>query len=55
MAEEILISDSAIERLKTWIIMAENNNIRTRNKNDSQMVKTIMQRIEEEANAAAIN
>lgn len=55
MAEEILISDNAIKRLKDWIITAENVNIRTRNKNDAQMVKAIMQRIEEEANAAAIN
>ena len=55
MAEEIKVSDKAIERLKRWIILMENQNIKTRNKSDPEMVKTIKKRIEEEANAAAIN
>ena len=57
MAEEvkIKINDKAIERLKHWIILMENQNIKARNKGDAEMVKAIKKRIEEEANAAAIN
>lgn len=55
MAEEIKISDKAVERLKHWIILMENQNIKARSKGDAEMVKAIKKRIEEEANAAAIN
>lgn len=55
MAEELKINDKAVERLKRWIILMENQNIKTRNKGDAEMVKMIKKRIEEETNAAAIN
>ena len=54
MTEEIKISDEVIERLKRRIILMENQNIKTRDKNDAAMVKAIKKRIEEEANAATI-
>jgi hypothetical protein len=55
MREDIKTDDKAVERLKRWIIMKENHNIKTREKSDSEMVKAIKKRIEEEANAAEIN
>lgn len=55
MAGEIKVSEKAVERLKRWIILMENQNIKTRNKSEPEMVKMIKKRIEEEANAATIN
>ena len=55
MSEEIKVNDKAVERLKKWIILMENQNNKTRSKTDPEMVKAIKKRIEEEANAAAIN
>lgn len=55
MAEDINVSEKAVERLKRWIILMENQNIKTRNKSDHEMIKAIKKRIEEEANAAEIN
>lgn len=55
MAGEIKVDPKVVDRLKRWIILAENRNIKTRNKGDADMVKAIKKRIEEEANAAAIN
>ena len=55
MREDIKTDDKAVERLKRWIIMKENHNIKTREKSDYEMVKAIKKRIEEEANAAEIN
>lgn len=55
MTEEIKTNDAAVERLKRWIILKENQNIKTRDKSDTEMVKAIKKRIEEEANAATIN
>lgn len=55
MAEEIKINDKAIERLKRWIILMENQNIKTHDKGDPEMVKLIKKRIEEEANAVTID
>ena len=55
MAEEIKTNDVAVERLKKWIILKENQNIKTREKGDAEMVKVIKKRIEEEANAVTIN
>ena len=54
MAEEIKTNDAAVERLKKWIILKENQNIKTRDKSDAEMVKNIKKRIEEEANAVTI-
>ena len=55
MREDVKTDDKAIERLKRWIIMKENHNIKTRDKSDAEMVKAIKKRIEEEADAAKIN
>ncbi len=46
--DEIMIDERAIERLKRKIIIAENTNLRTKNKSDAQMVKDIKKWIEEE-------
>ena len=45
---DIMIDDKAIERLKRKIIIAENTNLRTKNKTDAQMVKKKKKWIEEE-------
>ena len=55
MSDEIKVNDKAVERLKRWIILMENQNNKTRGKSDPEMVKAIKKRIEEEANAAEIN
>ena len=55
MTEEINVSQKTVERLKRWIILLENQNIKTRDKSDPEMVKLINKRIEEEVNAAAID
>ena len=55
MVKDIKISDETVERLKKWIIIKENYNIKTRDKSDSEMVKLIKKRIEEEANAVTID
>ena len=46
---EITINDKAIERLKRKIILQENQNLKTREKSDQQMVAWIKKQIEEEA------
>ncbi len=46
--DEFVVDDKAIERLKRKIIIAENTNLRTKNKTDAQMVKDIKKWIEEE-------
>ena len=46
--EGFIVDDKAIERLKRKIIIAENTNLRTKNKTDAQMVKDIKKWIEEE-------
>ena len=43
------ISDKSIERLKRKIIIKENENLKTREKSDPQMVAWIKKTIEEEA------
>lgn len=45
---EFEIDEKAVERLKRKIIIAENTNLRTKNKTDAQMVKDIKKWIEEE-------
>lgn len=45
---EIKLDEKAIERLKRKIVIAENTNLRTKNKSDAQMVKDIKKWIEEE-------
>ena len=45
---EAKIDEKAIQRLKHKIIIAENTNLRTKNKSDQQMVKDIKKWIEEE-------
>lgn len=46
--EDFVINEKAVERLKRKIIIAENTNLRTKNKSDAQMVKDIKKWIEEE-------
>ena len=46
--DEFVVDDKVIERLKRKIIIAENTNLRTKNKTDAQMVKDIKKWIEEE-------
>lgn len=45
---EIRVNERAIERLKRKIIIQENQNLKTREKSDSQMVAWIKKQIEEE-------
>ena len=45
---KIMLDEKAIERLKRKIVIAENTNLRTKNKSDAQMVKDIKKWIEEE-------
>ena len=45
---EIDISAKAVERLKRKIIIAENQNLKTREKTDQQMIAWIKKQIEEE-------
>ena len=49
MSEEVKVNDKAVERLKKWIILMENQNNKTRSKTDPEMVKAIKKQIEEEA------
>ncbi len=51
MADEIQINEKVVERLKRWIILQENQNIKTKKKGDGEMIKAIRNRIEEEVNA----
>ena len=46
--DDFVIDEKAIERLQRKIIIAENTNLRTKNKTDAQMVKDIKKWIEEE-------
>lgn len=47
--QQITVNEKAIERLKRKIIIAENDNLRTKNKSDKAMVDDIKKWIEEEA------
>lgn len=47
--EQIKVNEKAIERLKRKIILQENQNLKTRNMTDQQMVTWIKKQIEEEA------
>ena len=47
-SEEFKPDEKAIERLENKIIVAESNNLRTKNKSDSQMINDIKKWIEEE-------
>ena len=42
------LNEKAVERLKRKIVIAENTNLRTKNKTDAQMVQDIKKWIEEE-------
>lgn len=42
------IDEKVIERLKRKIVIAENTNLRTKNKSDAQMISDIKKWIEEE-------
>lgn len=46
--DDFKVDEKVIERLKRKIIIAENTNLRTKNKTDAQMVKDIKKWIEEE-------
>lgn len=46
--QNIELDEKVIERLKRKIIIAENTNLRTKNKSDAQMVGDIKKWIEEE-------
>jgi hypothetical protein len=46
--KEIVIDDKVVERLKQSIIIKENVNLKTKEKNDQQMVAWIKKKIEEE-------
>ena len=47
--EAISVNEKAVKRLKRKIIIAENQNLKTRDKSDQQMVAWIKKQIEEEA------
>ena len=55
MSEKIVVDPKIVERLKHWIIMKENQNIKSHANGDSDMVKAIKKRIEEEVNVTIIN
>lgn len=46
--EAIAVDPQVIKRLEKAIVVAENGNIKTRKRNDVQMVKYIIDKIEEE-------
>lgn len=46
--QDIKVDQEIVERLKRKIIIQENKNLKTREKNDAQMVAWIKQKIEEE-------
>lgn len=46
--KEITIDRKIVERLKNKIIIKENMNLKTREKNDQEMVRWIKSKIEEE-------
>jgi len=46
--QEIKVDEKAVERLKKWIIIQENINLKKRTFNDQQMVDKIKKGIEEE-------
>lgn len=48
MYNGIEIDDQSVRRLKRKIIIAENNNLRTKTKSEAQMVSDIKKWIEEE-------
>ena len=54
MDEEIKVDQSKVERLKYWSVNKENQNLRN-DKGDTEMIKTIRKRIEEEVNATTVN
>ncbi len=47
--QEIEVNEKAVKRLKNKIVIAENNNLKTKNKSDRTMVDDIKKWIEEEA------
>ena len=55
MVEEKVVDPNIVERLKHWIIMKENQNIKSHASGDSDMVKAIKKRIEEEVNVTIID
>lgn len=46
--DEIRIDEEKVKRLERKIIVQENKNLKTREKSDQQMIKWIMEQIEEE-------
>ena len=46
--QDIELDSRVLERLKKKIILQENNNLKTKEKNDIEMVKWIKDQIEEE-------
>ncbi len=54
MDEEIKIDMNKVERLKYWIVNKENQNLRN-DKGDTEMIKMIKKRIEEEVNATTVD
>ena len=66
MAEEKKIAETAdegavkvdldkVERLQRWIIIKENQNIKSGANKDTEMIKAIRSKIEEEVNAIKVN
>ena len=55
MADEKKVDPKVVKRLRQWIIVKENDNIKTREHGDTDMVKIIKKRIEEEVNVTTIN
>ena len=55
MEKDISVDEKVVKRLKRWIILKENENLKTRKLNDDKMVSEIKSRIEEEVNATAIH
>ncbi len=51
----IQIDLQKVERLQRWIILKENQNIKSGANKETDMIKAIKKRIEEEVNAATVN
>lgn len=55
MAEEKVVDEKIVDRLQRWIVLKENQNIKSREKGDADMIKQIKKRIEEEVDVITIN
>ena len=53
--EPVEIDPEKVERLQRWIILKENKNIKSGELGETEMIKQIRKRIEEEVDAIKVN